>query len=259
LQTLGGNYLIAFVLLSLPAILVGWRRLPDDLRRLAVLALPPGIVGFTVVSAVTSAGMERASGVVGLAPLAIVCVMWWTSEVQRVRSAPLRVAAVLTLLLAIFALLFGSSFKDGSPLTLHHTIGSGAYAGVTTGDEKARRVSATEALAARWVRRSTGVLFFGKPAGYLMQRGVMVTNAVWLTVGPGDQATVDYFDRTGRWPDIAFVPSVLLTPSGAVSSRAGADPLLFALVSHYTVAETSDVAGLTVLRRIRSYGRHAPA
>jgi hypothetical protein len=251
LWTVGGNYLIAFVVFALPGVLAGLRAASDDVRRLVLLALPAGAVGFLVVSASTSAGIFWASGVVGLAPLVLATVVGWVVEVRRVASPRLEATTALSILLAVVVLLFGVSFKGGSSLDLHHTITSGPYAGVTTTQRKARRIFASQMLADRWVGPSTGVLFFAKPAGYILQRGVMVTNAVWLASGPKDQATIGYFDRTGRWPDVVFVSSSLISPSGVVRGVV-ADPLLAALAARYRVVETSAAAGLGVLVRMDS-------
>jgi hypothetical protein len=248
LDTLGGNYLIAFVLFALPGILAGLRSVSADVRRLLLLALPVGLVGFLVVSVFTSAGIERASGIVGLASLVMAVVVWWAGEVERLGSPSIGATAAVGLLLLVVVLLFGTSFKDDAPLTLHHTIGSGPYAGITTTDAHAARVAAVERLTAKWVGPTTGVLFFEYPGGYVLQRGVMDTNSVWLNVGPADRITIDYYDRAGRWPDVVFVPSGLLLPSGASTEPSAADPLLAALAGRYHAVERSAAAGYTVMR-----------
>jgi hypothetical protein len=245
-ETIGGNFLIAFALFALPGILAGLGTASGDVRRLLVLALPAGLVGFLVVSLLTSAGIVWASGIAGLAPLAMASVMWWAGEVGRLESPLADALAALGLLLVLVALLFGTSFKDDAPLTLHHTIGSGPYAGVTTTAALGARVTAFEELTAKWVGPATGVLFFEYPGGYVLQRGVMVTNAVWLNIGPVDRITIDYYDR-GRWPDVAFVPSGLLTPGGASTESPAADPLLAALAARYHVVERSAATGYTVM------------
>jgi hypothetical protein len=245
--TLGGNYLTAFVWFCLPGIAVGMWKGPASVRRLLALALPAGIAGFLIVSLSTSASLDRASGVVGLAPLVLASVVWWASEVRTLSRPALGVAAVLTLIVAGVALLFGSSFNDAPPLTLRHTIASGPCLGITTTDRLAGRVSAVERLTGKWVGPSTGVLVFGIPGPYMLQRGVMVTNAVFLHIGPVDQATIDYFDRIGRWPDVALVPADLITPAGSSSQTASADPLLAALASRYRVVERSPAARLVVM------------
>jgi hypothetical protein len=245
--TLGGSYLIAFVLFALPGIVAGLGTVSADTRHLLLLALPAGLVGFVLVSVFTSASILWASGVAGLAPLAMAVVAWWMGEVGRLESPLAEAAAALGLALVLVALLFGTSFKDGAPLTLHDTIRSGPYAGVTTTASLRRRVAAFEAVTAKWVGPTTGVLFFGYPGGYVLQRGVMVTNAVWLNVGPVDRITIDYYDRTGRWPDVAFVPSELLTATGASTESAAADPLLAALAARYHVVERAAAIGYTVM------------
>jgi hypothetical protein len=246
-ETIGGNFLIAFVLFALPGIIAGLGTVSADVRRLLVIALPTGLVGFLVVSVLTSAGIVWASGIGGLAPLAMAAVAWWMGEVGRSEWRLAGAAAALGLLLVLAVLLFGTSFRDGAPLTLHQTIGSGPYAGITTTGALGERVAAFEQLTARWVRPATGVLFFEYPGGYVLQRGVMVTNAVWLNVGPVDRITIDYYDRMGRWPDVVFVPSSLLTSSGGSTESRAADPLLAALAARYHVVERSAATGYTVM------------
>lgn len=246
LRTLGANYLIAFILFALPGVFATLRQVSADIRRLVAMAVVAGPVGFIIVSMFTSAGISRGSGIVGLAPLAMVVVLWWSGEVGRLEIPLAEATAALALLLVMVVLLFGMSFNDGAPLTLHNTIASGPYEGVTTTDALAARVSAVEALTSKWVGPTTGVLFFEYPGGYVLQRGIMVTNAVWMNVGPVDRITIGYFNAR-RWPDVVFVPSGVLTPAGASTKSSAADPLLAALADRYHVVERSVATGFTVM------------
>jgi hypothetical protein len=243
--TFGGNYLIGFVLFLLPALLVDLRRMPADLRRLLLLALPVGIVGMLAMDAVSESSLYWASGFVGLAPFAAAAVLWWAWTVEKDAGAPIARGAVAVLLFAVLAGLFGASLYNDPPLTLHDTITSGAHAGVTTDAGHAASFAAAEALVSRWVHPGTGVLVLSVPGLYLLQPGQIVTNATWLDFGPADSTTVEYFDRTGRWPDVVFVPSIDY-PGSYGAPRPG-DVLNAALTTRYRLAERSDAASLSVL------------
>jgi len=247
LWTVGGNYLAALVLFSLPGLVVSARGGSSDMRRLLILALPAGAIGFVIVSATTSASVYWASGVVGLAPLGAAAVVWLVSEVRRSSHPRLDLYATLMLTLSFAMLLFGASFRDGPPLALRHTIVAGPYAGVTTTDASAAVLSGFDRLAARWVGPTTGVLVLSAPGPYVVLGGVMVTNAVWPYLGPADTATIDYFERVGRWPDVVFLPSWMLSDSGAPIGSSKADPLLVGIAARYRVVERSAATGFTVL------------
>jgi hypothetical protein len=144
----------------------------------------------------------------------------------------------------VLAGLFGASLYNDPPLELHDTIASGAMAGVTTDAAHAATFAATRGLAARWVHPGTGVLVLDVPGVYLLQSGDIVTNAAWLSFGPADATTVAYLDRTGRWPDVVFVPG-MDDPGGPGAPHAG-DVLDTALAARYRLAETSAEASLSV-------------
>jgi hypothetical protein len=94
------------------------------------------------------------------------------------------------------------------------------------------------------VHPGTGVLVLDVPGVYLLQSGDIVTNAAWLSFGPADATTVAYLDRTGRWPDVVFVPG-MDDPGGPGAPHAG-DVLDTALAARYRLAETSAEASLSV-------------
>ena len=248
LWTFGGNYLIGFVFFAAIPLLAGLRDLPEQMRNLVFLALPTGLVGFLVVNALTSASLYRASGIVGLAPLAAAVAVWWAATVGASIGPAGGRAAALALLAMVVVCLFGATFDDRAPLTLDSRIGSGAYAGVTTTAANENAVAAIGDMSLRWARPTDGVLFIDYPGGYLALRsGVALTPATWLNYGCADGVAVDHFDRVGRWPAIVFVETrvfAALTGPGATRS---ADPLLYDLTRRYRVVETSAVTGLTVL------------
>jgi hypothetical protein len=245
--TFGGNYLIGFVLFLLPALLVDLRRMPADLRRFIWLTLPVGVVGMMAMDAVSQSSLYWASGFVGLAPFAAAVVLWWAWTVEEDGGALVARGAAAVLLFAVLAGLFGASLYNDPPLALHDTITSGAFAGVTTDAGHAAVLAATEQLVSRWVHPGTGVLVLSVPGLYLLQPGQIVTNTTWLDFGPADVATVEYFDRTGRWPDVVFVPS--FDYPGSYGAPDPGDALNAALTARYRLAERSDAASLSVMVR----------
>lgn len=247
LWTLGGNYLIAFVLFASPPVFAGlWRRVSDR-RDLALMALPVGLTGFVMVVLSSNASIHWASAIVGLAPLALAVVVCWIGEIAETAGSAAGAWATTVLLVAMLVLLFGSAFKDGAPLTLSHTIVTGAYAGITTDSGHASEVAELGRLAARWVGPSTTLTVMAMPGAYLVAGGVPVTDAVWLNPGPIDVFTVDYLDHGGRWPDVVLVP---LSLAGQSRAAIAADPFLSVVASRYRLVERSAVAGVAVYSRV---------
>ncbi len=248
--TFGGNYLIAFVIFAFAPMAADLGTMPAETRRLVDLVVPPAVVGALIVTLLSSASLYWASGIVGLAPLVVAMVTWWASTVEATlgtRTVPL---AVLSLLAALLVLLFGGTFDEPAGWSLHHTIASGPYAGITTTNARARSLDAVAALTARWVPAGAGVLFVDSPGGYLTsEAGAPLTPATWLDHGPADGVAVAYYDRIGRWPDVVFVANGVWAAASAPGTSRDADPLLVDMTRTYRVAETSSQTGFTVLVR----------
>lgn len=264
--TLGGNYLIALVLFAAPVAFLrfaGGAKARDastdalegphadasertnarsDARTFLLMAAPVGCAGFLVVVLSSNASIHWASAVVGLAPLAVAIVAVWVEGLADAigpRAAPGAAALLISVLLV---LLFGSSFKDGAPLTLGHTIRTGAYAGITTNEAHAAQVAEIGRLGARWIGPSTTVTAIEMPAAFLMVGGVPVTNSVLLNTGAADAFTVAFFDRRG-WPDVVLMP---LSRADQPAVETAADPLLARVARDYRSAERSALAGVAV-------------
>jgi hypothetical protein len=248
--TFGGNYLVAFVLFAFAPMVADLGTMRPDMRRLVDIVVPPAVAGMLVVTLLSSASLYWASGIVGLAPLVVAMVVWWAWTVERPLGARLAPWAVLSLLAALLVLLFGGTFNEPPAWSLRHTITTGAYAGITTTEARARSLAAVEELTARWVRPGAGVLFIDSPGGYLtLGSGVPVTPVTWLDHGSADAAAVAYYDRIGRWPDVVFVATGVWTAASAPGVSRDFDPLLVDMTSTYRVAETSSQTGFTVLVR----------
>ena len=218
--TFGGNYVVAFVIFAFAPMVADLGVMPPETRRLVDLVVPPAVVGALVVTLLSSASLYWASGIVGLAPLVVAMVAWWASTLERSLGARVAAWAALSLLVALLVLLFGGTFDEPPAWSLHTTIASGTYAGITTTDARARSLAAVEALTARWVHAGDGVLFVDSPGGYLaLGSGVALTPATWLDHGSADGAAVAYYGRIGRWPDVVFVATGVWTAASAPGVR----------------------------------------
>jgi hypothetical protein len=248
--TLGGNYLIAFVLFAAPGVFAGLSQRGHDTRSptgggaraLLLMALPVGVAGALMVVVSSNASIHWASAVVGLAPLAAAVVAVWVEELTVGIGPRSASAAAAGLLVALLLLLFGSTFKDGAPLTLGSTIKTGAYAGLTTNARHAEQVAELQRLGARWVGGGATLMAVELPAAYLLTGGVPLTNVVWLNPGPTDTFTISYLNAR-RWPDVVLLP---LSRADQPALATASDPLLARIARDYTLAERSAVAGVAV-------------
>jgi 4-amino-4-deoxy-L-arabinose transferase-like glycosyltransferase len=247
LWTFGGSYVIAFVLFAGPAVLRSSAKPPSPRREFSRMAVPVGLVGFTLVMSSSNASILWATAAVGMAPLAVAVVACWVEEVARgaVREARAGAGAApaIAIVFAVLVLLFGSVFKDDPPLTLRDTFTTGAYAGLTTSAGHASEVAECERLAARWIGPSATVVAVELPAAYLVTGGVPLTTGTLLNTGSWDTFTVAYFDRIGRWPDVVWMP---LYRVDQPASDTAADPLLSQISRRYRLVERSPIAGIGV-------------
>jgi hypothetical protein len=245
LGTIGGNFLIAFVVFMAAPMFTSLLRMEGDQRRdMLLMALPAGILGFAVIIMSSSADIFWASGIVGLGPIVIAVIVWWAVELGKTFGPNAEAISVASLLLALLVLLFGYGFQTGgAPLDLPDTVKTGAYAGVQMSAQRAAEVEDLTRLAAKWVGPNTTVTVVDMPGAYLITGGIPLTNVVWLDPGPFDAFTVDYLDRAGRWPDVVFVPlSRLNVPAEVIE----ASPFLSIVVKRYTLSERSQVSGVAV-------------
>ncbi len=185
-----------------------------------------------------------ASGIVGLAPIVVAVIVWWSIEIADALGPTAQTTAIASLLLALLILLFGYGFKtDGPPLGLPDTVDTGAYAGMKTSTKRATEVDAFMALSEKWVGPTTSVTVVDMPGAYLLTGGLPLTNVVWLDPGPFDEFTVAYLDRTGKWPEVVFVPLLRLDQPPSIIETS---PFLSAVLKRYKLAERSLSAGVAV-------------
>jgi hypothetical protein len=90
---------------------------------------------------------------------------------------------------------------------------------------------------------------YGLAGDYLLTRGEPVTNLLWLgAFGGANQATLDYFDRAGRIPDVIFVNRLLIEDHGGYEAVAEEDPLIEFILENYRLVDP-EVDAADVFRR----------
>lgn len=95
-----------------------------------------------------------------------------------------------------------------------------------------------------WLGPGESMLAYQAPGAYLVRGGPMDTNIIWLgQFGPANQETVDWMERTGRWPDVV----VAHPASAAVWKPGSGDPLTARLVADY--GAPVETGSYLVLRR----------
>jgi hypothetical protein len=245
---LGTAWLTTSSLGVLPAVVVRVvRGVRGDVARLLVLTAPMAILDFAVVAIMTKSGWYWDVAFTGLAPFVMAVVVAWGCILRADGGRwVFRSSAAVMACLAVF-LLMAYAFKEGSPLHLNHRIAHGPLAGIATTDQRAAQLAAYEALGRRWVRKDSRVLVFNAPLVYVLVGGRMTTNAVWLSAGPSDRYTVEYFARHHDWPDVAFVSKRLLEQP-ASTGPAQSDPLIAALKRAYRVVDSTTRLDVLVRR-----------
>ncbi len=83
-----------------------------------------------------------------------------------------------------------------------------------------------------WVRPGDTLLAHGSPAAYLYADAPMDTNIIWLShFGQANRQGLQWFDRTGRSPDVVLVATAQVRMAGGWEPLLGQDPLLAHLAS----------------------------
>jgi hypothetical protein len=72
---------------------------------------------------------------------------------------------------------------------------------------------------------------------------------MWMgNFGSANQATLEYFERSGRTPDVVFANRGLVDQLGGFAELASRDPLIAYIVANYYVVD-AEASVSTVLRR----------
>ena len=246
---LAGIYVTVLSLaLLVPVSVWAAQRQRRDIGVLICLSLPVALVQVPLVAATTSSGVAWGVHVIGVCSLLMALAAGWCEMVADwvPRARPLLGALLVVTIGLLLAL---KPFKDPFPWKATTRISTGAFAGISTDAAGATRIYETSAAAERWVEPGDGVLLYGLAGDYLLTRGDPVTNIMWLAdYGAGNQATLDYFQRSGRTPDVVFVNRSLIDELGGFNELAGRDPLIAYIVANYHVVD-SEASVTTVLRR----------
>jgi hypothetical protein len=205
-----------------------------DVGTLIVLCLPVALVQVPAVAAMTMSGSVWGVHVIGSSSLIMALLAGW----QEMLAPWARPVAGTALVVMSSFLLAMTPFKDPPPWEATTRITAGAFAGISTDSAGAVRIAETSAAAERWVGPDDGVLLYGLAGDYLLTRGEPVTNLLWLgAFGEANQATLDYFERTGRTPDVIFVNRVLVEGLGGYETLAEEDPLVEYIIENYRLVE----------------------
>ena len=218
-----------------------------DSARLLLLAAPISAVNVTLVAVSTTSAWYRAIAFIGIAPLTVAMLAIWAASVAEEIRRPVVVGvASSAIVLALVSMLATLSFFEPPPAQLHVRVRNGAFAGIATTPEHARKYVAIGAAAQRTVRPGDRVLVIAPPAYILLAGGRVDTNSAWWTDRAPERATIDYLTRDGGLPDVVFVSAgVFRVPPERLPER---DPLVVWVMGRYRRVGADDYAVVFVRR-----------
>jgi hypothetical protein len=235
--------------LLIPGVVWVRRTRDRDLGLLLLLTVPVAVVTTPLIAMTTSAAPHFGATVAPLAPLLgvlMLIVLTAAGQAWPSSARPLMVAAgAVVLFLAVQSLY---TFRNGAPWDMTATVSSGPNAGLRTTPGYAQLDGNLDDTLARWVCPGESILVQGSPSAYLFVDARMDTSILWLgDFGSANQATVDWFERSGREPDVAFVVDGYVRANGGWDEMVARDPL----VAHLAATSEPDVldGSLHVLRR----------
>ncbi|WP_330476567.1 hypothetical protein [Terrabacter sp. C0L_2] len=245
--------------LALPVIAeLRWSPRPGDGGDLVAAAVP-GLVAATVIAATTNSGPEYSVHGAALGGLLLVLVVQWSTSADTLRSEPgrrpttaharatLALSAVPTLGMALG--LLALPFHEPGSLGVDTRITAGPWAGLVTTEGGAARLTTLTRTVDDATRGGRSVLILGAAGGYLAANGPMATPALWLEdYGAANQKALDWFQRTGRAPDVVLVMATAEENAGGAAAWVQRDPLRAWVQTAYPVRHV--VPGLgTLLER----------
>lgn len=241
--------LVVLVLaLVIPVTVAVLRSRRTDLALLLALGVPAAGLGLPAVAAQTLSSPAWGAAAVGAAGAATALIAAWAALIAALWR-PVPQLAALALVVAFAAMLTVTPFRDPPPWALPGRVGDGAFAGTRTTASSVASLAAIGGAARRWVPPGGSLLCYGIPGGYLLVDATVASNITWLVDwGGANRATLDWFDRTGRRPDVVLVDSGLARQEGGLGALATRDPLIEYLLAGYDVVEPG-LAGPIVLRR----------
>lgn len=244
----GGFVLIVAPLLLLPVAAWAHRKGSERIRLLLLLTLPVAIVGMTSFSLISSANVRWGVAAPPVQPLfgalAAGLVLWATRHAGRVAGG-LTALALVCSLLVVHPL---RTFQNPDPRQLAARISDGPLAGLKTDANHLTADCELRTLVATWVGPHDSVFFYARPGGYAYSTAKMDTNILWLAdFGQANHRTVEWWTKTGRWPDVAMIYPAAVRRAGGWAALATEDPVITALSQTYGPPTESD--GYLVLRR----------
>ena len=239
---LSGAYavlLTCFLLLPVGAWTLRERVRP--LRLLLLLTLPVAVLGAASFSLVTSASASWGVAAPPVQPLFGALgggLVLWAGGAGRAdspRSVRDRLSTGVVALVVVASLLAVHplrSFRNADPARLTATVASGPMAGLRASPAMWQADCALQEVVTGWVRPGEGVFFYAEPGGYAYSRSPMATNLLWLAdFGAANAETVRWWERTGRWPQVAVLRAALVEEAGGPEALAADDPVVAALLA----------------------------
>lgn len=234
--TIGTYTTIVVFALTVPVVLWSRRAGQRSVTRLLLIAVPSAAINVPAMAMTTSADALWGATVGSLVPLVAALTVGLIMMARDVSPSPTAVRAVAAGVLIVFvAVQTLYSFRNGTPWNASERVTSGPNAGLSTPAGYRGYEAATRTVIEHHVDDGDSVLFYVFPAGYLATEAPMDTNIVWLgRFRQANQATVDWFERTDRRPDVVFVPQVLVEEAGSWEALADEDPLVAHLRTNYS-------------------------
>lgn len=244
----GAFALLLTTLLLVPVAVWAHRTVERDVRLLVVLTLPLAVVGVVSFSMLSSAGVFWGVAAPPVQPLlgalGAGVVLWAGRHGSRLLGAVAALALVGSLL-AVHPL---RSFQNPDPRHLTGRVAEGPLAGLLTDDRYLAVDCQLRAVTRTWLGPGDSVLFYARPGGYAYSEARMDTNIVWIDrFGPANAVTVDWWERTGRRPDVAVLHAPTVRAAGGWDALAAEDPLVAVLDADYGLPTTE--GDYVVLRR----------
>ncbi|HEY3316898.1 MAG TPA: hypothetical protein VGK50_00530 [Coriobacteriia bacterium] len=186
-------------------------------QRLYVWGVLPAFAAGCVTAYTSSNGFMNAA--IGffpalLATSGVMALVMPSAEAKRsLGAALLPWALAIVFALAVVSLgryQYRSVYHDSPRRYLKATVPAGPFAGLRTLPETARFEAQLRGDVAAYVKPGQLVLFFDNfPAGYLFTSARPAANTLWLSYsdnnfGPRDHPTLEWWRRTGKYPDVAF-------------------------------------------------------
>lgn len=189
-----------------------WRGSDAGLRVLSIIALPSGLLGMLITSAVTMSGAAYGAYAVPLGGLVLLtCLL--TINASRALRASLSVSLLpaVVLNLAFAASLVAVIFNEGAFVHLDRRITEGPGAGLLVGEANDRNYQAVAALMQECPETASGFLSVWVPGAYLWWDRENSAPQYWL--GPVEtKAGYDYITQSGLRFDCVLAPSSLEGP-----------------------------------------------